>query len=296
VIASVSARETGRRVAVRTTVDICSFVDRLAVDDVGELLVVADGTTNAPSVRGAVFVESGRVCWAAARGLAPRLTQLLMEPSGLDAAGMEDIYRRCKLERAPIGEFLVARGIVRPDDLRAALLQHTTESLDVLCDERTVASWWPRPGGYNARFTFKTSELLAHWFAHRHGSTRERLGQTLDTFSSSVPGEWGALFVRVPSVAAPLPLIVRGALPEKSFSVLRVGKWAASALDVAATFQSEDVLVTAMESGGTTLVAWRHEDGIVAGRMTANGPARLLHQRATMRRAIQSASTCRTET
>ena len=294
--APVSTRETGRRVAVRTTVDICSFVDRLTVEDVGELLVVADATTNVPAVRGAVFVESGRVCWAAARGLAPRLTQLLMKPSGLDAAAMEDLYRRCKLERAPLGEFLVKRGVVRPEDLRTALLQHTTESLDALCDERTVASWWPRPGGYNARFTFKTSELLAHWFAHRQGATRDERATTLEAFSDSVPGEWGALFVRVPSVAAPLPLIVRGALPEKSFAVLRVGKWAASALDVAATFQDDDVRVTAMEPGGTTLVAWRHEDGIVAGRMSANGPARLLHQRATARRAIRLASSRRTQT
>lgn len=285
---AVSARETGRRVAIRTTVDICTFVDRLAVDDVGELLVVRDEATSPPSVRGTIFVEGGRVCWAAARGLAPRLTQLLRQPSGLDAAAMEDLYRRCKLEGAPLGEFLVARGIVRPDDLRAALLQHTTESLDVLCDDRTLASWWPRPGGYNARFTFKTSELLARWFAHRQGATGARLSAALDTFSESMPGEWGALFVRVPTLASPLPLLVRGELPEKSLSLLRVGKWAASALDVASTFQDADVLVTAMEAGGTSLVAWRHDGRIVAGRMGSNGPARVLHHRAAMRRAMRA--------
>ncbi len=293
--ASVSARETGRRVDIRSTVDICSFVDRLAVDDVGELLVAHD-EANIPSVRGAVFVEGGRVCWAAARGLASRLTQLLMQPSGLDAATMEELYRRCKIERAPLGEFLVARGIVRPEDLRAALLQHTTESLDVLCDARTVARWWPRPGGYNARFTFKTSELLVRWFALRHGADGERLREALETFSDSTTGEWGAVFVRVPSLAAPLPIVVRGALPEKSFAVLRVGKWAASALDVAATFQGADVLVTAAEPGGTTLVAWRHEGRIVAGRMSPNGPARVLHRRAMMRRATPSPSTSETRT
>lgn len=284
--ASVSGRETGRHVAIRTTVDICTFVDQLALDDVGELLVVRDEAANVPSVRGAVFVERGRVCWAAARGLAPRLTQLLREPSGLDAPAMENLYRRCKLEGAPLGEFLVARGIVRPDDLRAALLQHTTESLDALCDERALASWWPRPGGYNARFTFKTSELLAHWFAHRHGTPGAPLGAALATFSDSVPGEWGAVFMRVPTLAAPLPIVVRGEVPEKSLSLLRVGKWAASALDVASTFHDEDVLVTAMEPGGTSLVAWRYDGEIVAGRMGSNGPARVLHQRAATRRAM----------
>ena len=290
--ASVSSSETGRRVAIRprTAVDVFSFVDRLSVDDVGELLVMNDEPTKAPAVRGAVFVEGGRVCWAAAHGLAPRLTQLLMAPSGLDAGAMEHLYRRCKHERAPLGEFLVARGIVRPEDLRAALLQHTTESLDALCEERTLASWYPRPGGYNARFTFKTSELLARWFAHRHGATGHALHGVLSAFSDSTPGEWGAVYARVPTLAAPLPVVVRGSLPEKSVSLLRVGKWAASALDVASTFQDDDVFVMSTEVGGTALVAWRHDDAIVAGRMGPNGPARVLNQRAALRRAIRASS------
>ncbi|MBX3198424.1 MAG: hypothetical protein KF894_09860 [Labilithrix sp.] len=283
--APVSTRETGPRFALRSAVDLCAFVDDLDEGAAGELLV----SSGQAAPGGAVFVERGRVCWAAARGLASRLTQLLMARSGASASTMEGLFRRCKEEGAPLGEVLVARRIVRPEDLRSALLQHTTESLDALCSDDASASFRPRAGGYSPRFTFTTSEVLVRSSARARlaggGSAHEpSVEEALHPFSEAVAGEWGARFVRLGACAAPLPDAAIGVLPEKSAALLQVGKWAASALDVAATFQDEDALVTTLEYGGSTLIAWRHGRAIVAGRMGAQGPARVLNHRAALRR------------
>ncbi|MBX3207304.1 MAG: hypothetical protein KF764_19815 [Labilithrix sp.] len=284
--APVSSRETGLQFAVRNAVDVCAFVDRLSHDAAGEILVAREGTL----ARGAVFVEGGRVCWAAARGLAPRLTELLIRSSGVDAETMESNFRHCKLAGVPLGELLVARGLVRDAELRAALLQHTIESMDALCHEDASASWRPRPGGYSPRFTFTTSEVLARSLGHAHRGLAAASDRALDVFSNAPPGEWGAAFIRGGAFAAPSPIAARGFLPETAAAVLRVGKWAASALDVAATFQSEDAFLTAMEAGGSSLVAWRHDQTIIAGRVWAQGPARILNHRATLRRRARTAS------
>jgi hypothetical protein len=172
---------------------------------------------------------------------------------------------------------------VRPEHLRTALLQHTAESLAVLCED-TEATWCIRSGGYSPRFTFRTSELLPRWFGTVHGQPQRSITEVLAPFAEAASGEWGGVFVRSRSQAMPLPVAVRGELPDKSTSLLRVGKWAASALDLAATFQDENALVSAMEPGGSCLVAWRHGSLLVAGRMDGQGPARVLNHRAAARR------------
>src|SRR5262249_20565820 len=70
--ARLSPEETGARIGLAKTLDAWAFVDALGPHATGEIIVsAADGP------RGAVFVEAGRVCWSAARGLARRLTELL---------------------------------------------------------------------------------------------------------------------------------------------------------------------------------------------------------------------------
>ena len=289
--APVSDRETGIRVAVRKLTDVCDFVDQLDRAAVGEL-VIRDKSA-ARSTRGVVLVESGRVCWAAARGLARRLTILLVARSpGIDEPTMEGFFRRCREEKVPLGEFLVAERIVRPEDLRTALLQHTMESLDALCANDAEAHWCLRKGrGYNPRFTFSTSELLA-------GSMIETLSPTERAASGEaqamlaqafLPGDWGAVFMRGGS-AVPKPIAVHGDLPDTTSVFLRVGRLAAAALDLSSTFQEDDAIVSTLDDArDTVLVAWRcraeHLDtAFVAGRTTSHGPARILNLRARQRR------------
>ncbi len=292
--APVSSRETGIRLDVRTPSDLCDFVDQMDGAAVGELVV------RGPSreVRGIVFIEDRRVCWAAARGLARRLTELLLgRAPGISADAMEELFRRCKQEGTPLGELLVARGVVAPDDLRAALLEHTAESLGVLLSPGDAeVGWCVRPGpGYSARFTFHTAEVLARTARRSMSREEQVLAGEIDTALESAFGRggWGAAFIRG-SGAAPVPVAVFGELPATTRDVLRVGKWAASALDLASTFQDADALVSADAPGSDSVfVAWRLGldspgldsplPAIVAGRTCAQGPGRILNQRANGR-------------
>lgn len=280
--APVSSRETGARLPIRSALDVCSFVDRLERGVVGELVVESGGR-----VRGAVFIEGGRICWVAANGLAGRLTQLLARASGVDGATMEGLFRRCRAERVPLGEALVSYGIVEPEELRAALLQHTTESLLALVAEADVCAGFRRRsvGGYSPRFTFTTSELLTRATAERSKGALRSAEAALASFSADREDEWGAAFVRAGAI--PLPVAHVGALPMTATGLLRVGRWAASSLDVANAIERdgpEDAFVTSFD-GDAALVAWRvSSDALVAGRMGKGGPARILNQRARARR------------
>jgi hypothetical protein len=272
--------ETGARPAVQSAVELCAFVDRLSIDDVGEV-VFAD----ASAVRGSIFIERGRVCWAAARGLAARLTHLLTEAARISPERMEELFLHCKREGKVLGEFLVARGIVSSEQLRCALLEHTVESMGALCSGEATAVWRPRRGGYAARFTFDTADLVARANAHVHGHEAISWPEVLAPVSPLRRGEWAAVFIRVRSAAAPLAVTLAGEWPEKSTVVMRVGKWAASALDVAGVLEGDDAFVTATEGReGAALVAWRHGDYFVVGRLLAQGPARILNHRAMARR------------
>ena len=264
--APVSSRETGFELSVNRTTDVYAFVDGLDRHVAGELLVHGD------DVNGVVFVERGRICWAAARGLARRLTELLLDRA--PAAKLEELFRECQARGAPLGETLVDRGIVSAEDLRSALFVHTAESLTALCRRPARMAWRARSGhGYSPRFTFTTTELLA-----------ESLGTDTMLRETFITGEWGARFVRG-RAALPELVAMHGVGPDTVASILLVGKWAASALDVASTFQDEDALVTSLD-GETALVAWRGpEQSIIAGRMLPHGPARILNRRAQARRA-----------
>jgi len=266
-------------------VDVCEFVDELDPDEVGELVVECRPSKD-PC--GKVFVEGRRVCWAAARGLARRLTELLVARAGLDATQLESTYAACKETRTPLGEYLVRKGMVEAGELRAALREHTIESLVHVCHQGEVrAGWIPRrTGGYSPRFTFSTSELLPLAFAASHREIAAEADPELRAIfasGASSAGEWGAAFVRTPARASPDPVAAHGTLPSTSAALLRVGKWASSALDVVSTFQDPDAIVSAMD-GESMLVAWRHGGAIIAGRMEPRGPARILNRRARLRR------------
>ena len=110
----------------KSTFEACTFVDARGPDAVGQVIIAGP-----EGLRGAIFVERGRICWAGAQGLARRLGELL-----------------------------------RAGDRREALLQHTLESIELLHAGGVKSTWHPRKGrGFEPRFTFGTAELLA-----RHGA------------------------------------------------------------------------------------------------------------------------------
>ena len=273
----VSHRSVARWIAVDDVFDVCAFVDELDRGTAGELVIADD------RARGTVFVEDARICWAAASGLAPRLTELLIERAHVDASTMESYFRACKTEGVPIGEYIVSRDIVSAADLRAALAQHTVESLGRLTGAGRRAAWVPRArGGYNPRFTFGTSEVVALSTAASEGDlARVAHAELVRCFSD---GDWGVAFVRSARSAAPIPIALRGEVPQAAQRLARIAKWAVSALDIVAAFDANDPLVAVTQPKGAVLVAFRHHDVVIAGETGAFGPARMLNRRAQARR------------
>lgn len=272
-----------RQVSIASPEDLCAFVDELDPGSAGKL-VFSDGRTT-----GAVFVEDARICWAAAEGLSARLTELLVAKANVSADEMESLYRRCKSERAPLGEYLVGTGIVSAADLRSALARHTVESIRALVATHLVAEWCPRPhGGYNPRFTFGTSEVLARAGSAADEARSARAATELDACFSE--GEWACAIVRDASRAAPSPIALHGAAPASARELARVAKWAVSSLDMAAAFQATDAMLTVeLPPGRRTprrevVVAFGHEGIVYVGEATLQAPARILHRRTRAKR------------
>ncbi len=273
-----SLRTSGRPIGIRTLSDVCTFVDELEPEAVGEIVVAGGGTT-----RGAIFVEQGRVCWAAARGMARRLTELLVDRAGGDAEAMERCYRQCQNEGARWGEWLVAKGVLSPGDLRAALFEHTLESIDVLCTDLEGSFWCPRAsGGYSPRFTFATAELLVRAGASAHGNVVATVAAELAACFGD--DDWGVAFVRSETSAYPQPIALRGNHPMAATDLLRVGRWATSTLDLAGAIRHEDPMLAVEVAPGRSLLAFRFHGAVVVGETSSFGPARILNRRATARR------------
>lgn len=272
-----ASTNTERAIELRTIVDACTLVDTLGEHATGELVVeVSAGSA------GTVFVERGRVCWAAARGLSRRLSQLLGERASVPPNAMETHFAWCKSRRVPLGEHLVTTGVLKPRDLREALLVHTVESLLCLCGSDARASFRPRSGeGYNPRFTFATAELVTRGFATAHVPRASQLQKAIDELFADEP--WAAAFVRSPTVAFPEPVAMSGVNAIPVSMLLRYGKWGASALDVLSTFTDATALLSVMRPCATALVAFRHDDALVVGETGAHGPARILNRRAQAR-------------
>ena len=232
----VASRRAASHVPIASVDDVCEFVDELERAATGEL-VLDDG---APL--GSVFIEQGRICWAAAVGLAARLTDLLAARTGMDARTMEDFYRTCAAEGAPLGEYLVERAVIEALDLRLALAQHTVESLVRMTDRARRGVWYPKAkGGYSPRFTLGTAEVLAR--AGELGHVEAAAAARAEIEECFAEHEWAVAFVRDGLRAVPCPVLLWGSTPSSASTLVRIARWVASSLDVADTMGKGDPLV-----------------------------------------------------
>lgn len=269
---------SGERFARATR--LCRFVDELDPEVAGRLAVTGD-----PSSEGAVFVEGQRICWAAARRMSGRLTQLLCDSERVGREHLEALFEECRRDSSPLGEELVRRGLVSPDALRDALLRHTTESLARLCDGGMFADWLERSGGgYNPRFTFTTTEVLFRLGALDHPEAAAAARAML-AGAFATPGDWGAAFVRCERAAGPVAVAATPHAPARASAILRAGTWALSAVDVARTFDEGGpaVWIPAAAGAERSWVAYLEGDLVIVGEVTKDGPARILHRRAKAR-------------
>lgn len=205
---------------------------------------------------GLILVEEQRVCWATAPG-GRRLTDVLVEEIGVPAETVRQIYQRCQREGTPLGQALVAEGVLADRDLRAALVRQTAEAVVLLASAPEPPSWIShRAGSYLPQFTFSAVEVAAHAAAFATGGRVAERGDTLGALLSG--GGWGAAF----SPGAPaLPVALAGEAPPALGDVLALGGWAQRAL---ASWQAR--------RGEPRLIAWWFGDGAAVAWHDADGP------------------------
>jgi hypothetical protein len=236
-------------------------VEALAPSSSGALLL---GEREQPL--GLIVVERNRVCWAAAAGMSRRLRDILLSycQVPLSDGELDALYARCRDERRQLGETLVAEGVVSAEQMRAAMKQHTVESLLAL-DATFAASdegewpltWVERSGcGYNPSFTFGAAEVLAAVGAGAlDETTAELVADHLDTLACAHCA--GAAFA-CDEEGTPIVVGVLTALWLPLDELLDLCEWATAALAASSGFSPAMTNAWAHAADGGT-VAWLYE-------------------------------------
>ncbi|HEY0190678.1 MAG TPA: hypothetical protein VGC42_06105 [Kofleriaceae bacterium] len=234
-------------------VELLSAVEERPASESGAF--VFDGDASA-GVVDSVLVETSQVCWAAAPGRGARLRDLLRRNADrrLDDRDLDDAFARCRDERRPLGDVLCERELISDAGLRAALKQHTVESLIAQCDGDREVTWVPhRQRGYHARFTFPPTELLAQAGAELY----PREASSLDAEHLALPAvrSAGSFAIDDDDEAVAIRVDGTAALPVRT--LLELGNWAASALAACNGFSPAVMARAVAEVSGAAALGWR---------------------------------------
>ncbi len=141
---------------------------------------------------GMIMAEGGRVCWASSPHSSRRLSDLLLEHSGISRSQIERVFQFCRRTKKPLGEHMVSLGILTRDQLREALLAHTTAALLTLGQGLQKGEVVPTPfqrspeRSYNPMFTFSALELVVAMI-HQDPELRVVVGPPPPSFERSAP-------------------------------------------------------------------------------------------------------------
>ena len=234
-------------------VDLLAAVDDRPASECGAFVV--DGGHGA--MLGSVFVETGRVCWAAAAGRSGRLRDLLHRHSArpLDEVELDAVFEDCRGAHRPLCEVLLERGLVSDDGLREALKQHTVESLIAQCDgSDRPAVWVPhRQRGYRARHTFSPIELLAAAGALLYPA---ELASADLGLLAELPAQTAGSFA-IDDEDQPVAVWTTGTRAWRVRALLELGDWAAAALGVCNGFSSAAMQRAVATVTGSAALGWR---------------------------------------
>ena len=230
---------------------------------------------------GVILIDSRKICWAVASSMRIRLTDILRNQSTppLPREAVEDIYRNCKDSGRPIGESLVASGLVTEAGLRAALFKHNGEAIAQLARANATPDGFTvhASTGYDPRYSFSACEVLATLGSlddpARAIAAQFELGSTLVHESS------GAAFARNDSTSGSVVIAVDRNCDFPVQDLVEVCNWVAGLFDVARTFDPSACAARATWGGRAALVTWRVKEvgyvGLCASRAAA---ARLVSQ------------------
>lgn len=261
-----------RGVDPMTTLPLIERIMSLSRSATGALLF---GSKSHPD--GAILVEGGRVCWAAAPKMRRRLTDLLkahIDPAlGPDA--LEELVHRCRADNTPLGETLVGQGYISSDDLRRTLRQQTSEAILFLSQSELDPPAWVshRQQRYDARFTFSAVEILASVGAACLPALAEKVRPEIELVLRL--GGSAVAFTWVGVSAELFPIGEERGAGLTIRETFELGKWAISMLSVQPTPRESPRLVAALGAQGDAVVAWISE-GIIYVVICPN-PASLAH-------------------
>jgi hypothetical protein len=234
---------------------------------------------------GVILLQSRKICWAVARTMRIRLTDILRNQTTppVPREHVEQIYRRCKERGTPIGEALVASGLASEAGLRAALFKHNGEAIVALARSGLVPDDFVLHSktGYDPKYSFAACEVLAMLGAlddpARAAAAQLELGATL------VPDSVGAAFARGAAASGALVISVSGGCDFPTGDLIGVCNWASGLFDVATTFDPEIFCARASFSGSAGLVTWRDKDVGYVGLCSSRAAAARLVSRLSER-------------
>jgi hypothetical protein len=218
---------------------------------------------------GGIFVEKGRICWAAAHGLERRLRDLLRQD--LNDRELERAYRECTLEGKPFGQALVTRGLIESRELEHALRRHSAESLVKLCAVQSPMLWSARKGrGYAPRFTFPALDVLFDVVSLVFPEARARALEELAPVLG--PGREGASFLFDASLERAVPVAAVFAEGASVESLCILGRLALSVPMATQELAASPSFALVARARGDTVSVWWHESilhAVVCGDRSA---------------------------
>jgi len=233
--------------------EVLHVLERMPPDASGALVRErADGT-----MAGALLVERGRVCWAMSERYPRRLTDILVaEQDSLTLHQINEVFAMCHRDHMPLGETLVARGLVSLPVLHRALLRHTCEALDWLVREDAPWSWIEHSGyGYHPMLTFSPAEVLAGVRALANPTLAARALTRLRGLVRD--GQRGFAVER--SSMSKVPLAQVGC---EGVDLVALADLAVQAEEVMAVATTIDIEIALAELGGLACASWA-EDNIL---------------------------------
>ncbi len=228
---------------------------------------------------GMILVQSRKICWAVARSMRVRLTDILRNQSTppLSREAVETIFRRCREEGTPIGEALVKSGLATEQGLRAALFKHNGEAIVALAQSGAAPEQFVAHAktGYDPKFSFSACEMLA-MLGSFDDPARAAAAQ-LELTGMLVQDSVGAAFARSSAASGSLVIAVDRGCDFAVRDLVEVCNWVSGVFDVARTFDPAVFAARASLGNHAGLVTWRAKDvgylGLCSSRAAA---ARLL--------------------
>ncbi|MEO8900417.1 MAG: hypothetical protein ABI488_02290 [Polyangiaceae bacterium] len=257
---------------IASVLRLLAFIDELPAGATGVLRFGEEGI---------ILLDSRKICWAVARTMRIRLTDILRNQSTppLAREAVEDIYRQCQVNGRPIGESLVASGLVSEPGLRAALLKHNGEAIAQLARANAAPDHFTAHActGYDPKYSFSPCEVLATLGSlddpARATAAQLELGSTLVQECS------GAAFARSDSVSGALVIAVDRSCDVPVQDLVELCNWVSGLFDVARTFDPSACAARATWGGRMALVTWRvKEVGYVSVCSSRAAAARLVSQ------------------